>query len=142
MLLTQGTAVYMPAGWIFLERVTSIVHWIGIKAGVLCSGLQTLNHLKWLASDWAKDDEVVKLMMACVERALSAEPAASVLLDSASKAEEDSKQKETAASEQQKKEEEDRKQKEAAALEQQKKEEEERKAKEAAALEQQKGREG
>ena len=57
----QGTALYMPAGWIFAERVVGPTSWIGIKAGAISVSLKTLSDMNWLKRSWCKDDEVCKL---------------------------------------------------------------------------------
>ncbi|CAE7778334.1 unnamed protein product [Symbiodinium sp. CCMP2592] len=66
----NGDALYVPAGWIFAERILGSAPWVGVRAGVLCDTLGAKQDLEWLAKTWCRDDELMKVMLNCLTNKL------------------------------------------------------------------------
>ena len=85
----QGQALYIPPGWIFVERITSDMHWVGLRAGCCITSLQISSDLTWLSQSWAKDDPVVLAFMKVTHEILHSLPSTPVkveMLDDATEA--------------------------------------------------------
>ena len=55
--------MYVPASWLFIERITSSYPWVGVRAGACAFELNDL-HFLTAPGGWCEEDEVLKLCKA------------------------------------------------------------------------------